>query len=253
MRIPNDLRQSAIEAFKAGGDWTRFVAEHGHEIREAEPYDASRYRALRGRLLHIVVSGDAAGQFAAGDPDAIPEWEIDDQAEPPHDTATTCLLPWPAAARSGHADHVPRHVRAVPMSGGYADRRRSDAAGPFVPVHVLRAELQGAPLCAAALEGMTKTNRQGSHRSSDHLAPNARDLCSDDDADPEYLGNRKHPKHTQFDRFRGNISPPAADGPSPPRSAFQNRSIFGASEKSNRASDDFLRRRPVNSRFAQRS
>ena len=35
--------------------------------------------------------------------------------------------------------------------------------------------------------------------------------------------------------------------------AVSRPSIFHTSEKSNRASDDFLRRRPVNSRFAQRS
>ena len=39
----------------------------------------------------------------------------------------------------------------------------------------------------------------------------------------------------------------------PPDGVFQAGSIFGASEKSNRASHDFLRRRLPNSRFVQRS
>ena len=78
MRIPNELKTAALTEFKHGGDWQRFVTEHGHAIRKAEPYVPAKYRTLRGKLLHVVCTGSESGQFAAGDPDAVCEWLVDD-------------------------------------------------------------------------------------------------------------------------------------------------------------------------------
>jgi len=88
VRIPSKLKTAALAEFKSGGDWSRFVDQHGHEIREAERYDAQRYRRLRGRLLHLLTTGDEAGMFPPGDPDALPEWAADDDTPGPHDTET---------------------------------------------------------------------------------------------------------------------------------------------------------------------
>lgn len=89
MRIPNDLRRAAIAAFQAGDDWSRFVAEHGHAITEAEPYDRAAYQRMRGRLLHLCVSGESSGEFGCGDPDAIAPWDLDDDTPVVDDTITT--------------------------------------------------------------------------------------------------------------------------------------------------------------------
>ena len=78
MRVPNELKRAALAEFHRGGNWNRFVTDHGHEIKQTEPHDVSRYRTLRGKLLHLVVSGEAAGQYGCGDDDALPQWEADD-------------------------------------------------------------------------------------------------------------------------------------------------------------------------------
>ena len=43
MRIPSRLKRAALAAFRNGGDWSQFVDQHGHEIKQAEPHDVSPY------------------------------------------------------------------------------------------------------------------------------------------------------------------------------------------------------------------
>ena len=96
MRIPSKLKRAALAAFRAGGDWSGFIAQYGDEVRTAEPYDQTNYHAMRGRLLHLIVSGEASGQFPPNDPDGLDPWERDD-APSPHDTETQARFD-PAAA-----------------------------------------------------------------------------------------------------------------------------------------------------------
>lgn len=81
MKISNDLRQLAAEAFSTGILWPEFLAEHRDAIRAAEPYSRGRYRRLIELVRSVVVSGSSSGLFAAGDDDASAEWFGDDAPE----------------------------------------------------------------------------------------------------------------------------------------------------------------------------
>ena len=76
----NSLERAAIAAHKSGLGWDQFWQTHGDEAR-AVTYDRRKFHRLFRRLLHLVTSGDDAGQFAVGDPDAPMPWEVDDKAE----------------------------------------------------------------------------------------------------------------------------------------------------------------------------
>ncbi len=73
------LERKAIAAHRAGTDWDAFWRLHTHAIRQAEPYNARRYRRLAKRLLHLVLCGNGSRKKPAGD-DPAP-WETDDLAE----------------------------------------------------------------------------------------------------------------------------------------------------------------------------
>jgi len=81
MRIPNDLRQLASEAFTTDQPWAEFIGEHRDAIRRAEPYNASRFHRLAELVRSVVVSGSTSGLFAVGDDDAACEWFGDDSAQ----------------------------------------------------------------------------------------------------------------------------------------------------------------------------
>ena len=72
-----NLERRAIAAHRDGVGWDAFWAEHAAEVREAEPFNVQRFHRLHGRLLHLLSTGEASGQFGVGDPDAAP-WAAGD-------------------------------------------------------------------------------------------------------------------------------------------------------------------------------
>jgi len=82
MKVPNDLRALAAEAFTEAISWPVFLAEHHDTIVLAEPYNAGRFHRLVELVRSVVVSGSTSGMFGAGDlADARAEW-FDDDAQP---------------------------------------------------------------------------------------------------------------------------------------------------------------------------
>ena len=92
MKIPNELRRCAAEAFTTNQAWAEFRRQHGRAILDAEPYDAGRYHRLVELVRHVVLTGSSAGQFAVGDDDASCEH-------------TTIRSPYPPCL--GSFDHPP--------------------------------------------------------------------------------------------------------------------------------------------------
>ena len=74
-----NLERAALDAHGKNRTWDTFWARHGADVRQAEPWDRQRFRRLVSRLLHLLTTGDPAGQFGVGDPDAPNPWEEDDQ------------------------------------------------------------------------------------------------------------------------------------------------------------------------------
>jgi hypothetical protein len=89
----NQLEHAAIDAHRRGIGWSDFWTEHADAIRAAEPYNASRYRRLVAKLLHLVASGDESGMEPAGAP-----WLLDDVPEhsKPADIGTSARIDWTA-------------------------------------------------------------------------------------------------------------------------------------------------------------
>ena len=77
MKIPSELKNAAIAAFKAGRRWPEFAREHRDAIRSAAPYNSRKFHRLRDAVRSIVVSGTTDGLYPPNDPDACP-WEQDD-------------------------------------------------------------------------------------------------------------------------------------------------------------------------------
>ena len=92
MRIPNNLRRCAVDAFACGQSWGEFRRQYGRAILDAKPYDVGRYRRLIELLRQIVLTGSSCGQFAVGDDDASCEH-------------TTIRSPYPPCL--GSFDHPP--------------------------------------------------------------------------------------------------------------------------------------------------
>jgi hypothetical protein len=83
------LEALAVDAHHRGETWAAFWQQHAERVRNAEPFSREQYRRLVNRLLHLVTSGDSAGQYPPGD-DPEP-WLIDDKPSP-HDTITQARL-----------------------------------------------------------------------------------------------------------------------------------------------------------------
>ncbi len=89
----NDLERAAIAGHADGVGWIEFHRHFAAPIVAVEP-DVDARKLLEARLLHLLVTGEASGQYAAGDEDsACDRWEIDDLADTPHDTSTQARFP----------------------------------------------------------------------------------------------------------------------------------------------------------------
>ncbi len=86
------LETTAIEAHRAGMSWAGFWGQHSAQIRQAQPWRRPAYHRLVNRLMHLLLTGDGAGQFPPEDPDGIESWDRDDAAEQPHETQTCACL-----------------------------------------------------------------------------------------------------------------------------------------------------------------
>jgi hypothetical protein len=67
------LERAAIVAHRNGESWATFWANHGDEVRRAQPHDRAAFNRLANRLLALVCSGDDAGTRGIASP-----WELDD-------------------------------------------------------------------------------------------------------------------------------------------------------------------------------
>jgi hypothetical protein len=65
------LKREALAAHRGGDTWGDFWQAHGASVAAAEPLDRGGYHRLVCRLLALVVAGDTAGQYPAGN-DAEP-------------------------------------------------------------------------------------------------------------------------------------------------------------------------------------
>ena len=75
------LEKAALDGHKQGLSWHDWWTEHGEAVKAAAPFDNRRLRKLVNRLAHILLTGERSGQFPPDDPDAVPQWEVDDQLE----------------------------------------------------------------------------------------------------------------------------------------------------------------------------
>jgi hypothetical protein len=89
------LEKMAIDAHTRGERREVFWQRHGEQVREAEPWCRARFRRLYDKLMHLVCSGDNAGQYPPGnDPEP---WLVDDLQSKPHDTITNARMQFPLA------------------------------------------------------------------------------------------------------------------------------------------------------------
>lgn len=82
-----ELRQSALDAHRAGVRFEQWWPDVVEDVRQAAPYDRQQFTRLQAELLSIVIAGDTDGVYSPGDDDALPPWEADD--EPDVDDNTT--------------------------------------------------------------------------------------------------------------------------------------------------------------------
>ena len=65
MNATRALEKAAIAAHAKGQRWEQFWREHAEAIRQCEPYNHDKYRALVNRLLSLLVSGDSVQRTVA--------------------------------------------------------------------------------------------------------------------------------------------------------------------------------------------
>ena len=80
------LERLALEAHTCNQSWNDFWPTVANRVRQAEPWNRSKFRRLYERLLALVVSGDCDGMLPIGIGDVVP-WEADDAM--PVDVAAT--------------------------------------------------------------------------------------------------------------------------------------------------------------------
>ena len=88
----NDLERAAIAGHADGVGWIEFHRHFAAPIVAAEPDVDARVK-LEARLLHLLVTGEASGQYGCNDDDAPGQWEVDDLADTPSDTITRARFP----------------------------------------------------------------------------------------------------------------------------------------------------------------
>ncbi|MCX7424381.1 MAG: hypothetical protein NTW96_01885 [Planctomycetia bacterium] len=88
----SELETAALDAHAKGEPWAVFWQRHEADVRRLHPWDRRRFGRLYLRLFSLVTSGDLDGVFAPGDPDAEPQWEVDDTLGQVSDTATQAKL-----------------------------------------------------------------------------------------------------------------------------------------------------------------
>ena len=90
MNAIKQLERRATKAHRDGVGWVTFWPTIADAVRAAAPFDRLAYQRLRGRLLHLLLTGETSGMYAIGDDDATP-WLDDDSAtvrRPVDDTTT---------------------------------------------------------------------------------------------------------------------------------------------------------------------
>ncbi len=88
----NDLETKAIAGHTKGQSWETFWQLHGDQVKAAEPYNNQRFRRLVRKLSHLLLCGEASGQFGVGDGDPEPWVRDDDVAGVDDDSATAAVL-----------------------------------------------------------------------------------------------------------------------------------------------------------------
>ena len=85
MNGTKQLERAALDAHRRGESWQQFMQTHHDSMRACESSDVQRYRALCGRLLHCLATGERSGMEP---PNVESPWERNDNVVTPADTGT---------------------------------------------------------------------------------------------------------------------------------------------------------------------